>query len=102
LPKYSFVGYEPVVKTINLTGDVRLDVELKQDAVGLQEVEVNGIETPVKSLDIGSHNISIETLRKIIKSRFKMVICALPDVLYSICAAVCIPFSAMSLPFFGE
>lgn len=63
--QYSYIGYGTILKEIRLTSDQRIDVELSSEAIGLEEVVISDTETSTTSLEIGTHEITMQTLGRI-------------------------------------
>ncbi|MDF1549652.1 MAG: carboxypeptidase-like regulatory domain-containing protein, partial [Bacteroidales bacterium] len=63
---FSFVGYETIVQTVDLTKDVSLNINLDQN-LELEEVKVTGekIEKEVESTQISSVSLSTKTIKSI-------------------------------------
>ncbi len=63
---YSFVGYQPLNLTFNLTADTVINVELKP-TIELEEVEVkaNGIEHHLESSQMSITELPLKTLKKL-------------------------------------
>jgi hypothetical protein len=65
---FSFVGYERVEKDITLSGDVKLDIELKESMTELQEIVVDAKGDPltkIQSTEMSTAELDIKTIRKI-------------------------------------
>ncbi len=65
--EYRYLGYQTQTKTINLTNDQRMDVELASDDVQLEEVIVTAEpeDVNVSGAEMSTAELSIETIRKI-------------------------------------
>ena len=64
----SYIGYAKQTRTINLAnGNVRLDVELKQEGEQLQEVVVstNRSDDNIKNIEMSVNQIDVKTLKRI-------------------------------------
>jgi hypothetical protein len=64
---YSYVGYSSLPKTIELTKNERLDIELTGDAQQLQEVVIQGEleQANVQNLEMSTNKLEIKTIQKI-------------------------------------
>ena len=64
----SYIGYERIVQQISLDKDIRLDIELKQEAEQLEEVVVTADDEKadkVQLIEMSTNKLSIATIRKI-------------------------------------
>ncbi|MGC4023057.1 MAG: TonB-dependent receptor [Cyclobacteriaceae bacterium] len=64
---YSFVGYEKIEQTVNLSSDQRIDIELKEVTQQLQEVVVSGRDdalTKVQNTEMSTAELDIKTIKK--------------------------------------
>jgi hypothetical protein len=59
---YSYVGYQATYRKITLISDLRIDIELVPQAIGLAEVEVTSESPPPV---MGAHRLSMQTIRQI-------------------------------------
>lgn len=64
---YSYVGYTSLLKTIDLSKNERLDIELTGDAQQLQEVVVQGEleQANAQNLEMSTNKLEIKTIQKI-------------------------------------
>ncbi len=64
---FSFIGYESITKNIDLTQNVKLDIELTSSSKELQEVLVVGEKNNenVSSVNMSTVNVKMESLKKI-------------------------------------
>ena len=64
--KYSFVGFQPILLTFNLTKDTLINIELSQ-SIELQEVEVvsNSIQSRLESTQMSTTELPMKTLKKL-------------------------------------
>jgi outer membrane cobalamin receptor len=64
---FSYIGYAAQVKTVSLTGNVRLDVELLPEGTQLEEVVVSSDreEQGTKSLEMSVNRLDIKTITRI-------------------------------------
>jgi hypothetical protein len=62
----SYIGFRTSRKTITITGDQRLSIQLEADGNEMQEVKIRSTRktNTVKNLETGVQSINIETLRK--------------------------------------
>ncbi|MEM1407801.1 MAG: carboxypeptidase-like regulatory domain-containing protein, partial [Bacteroidota bacterium] len=65
--EFSYIGYNSVVQTIDLTTNRRLDVELKAEATELDEIVVLGEdeEANVTSVEMSVSKLDAKTIQKI-------------------------------------
>ena len=64
--EFNYIGHEKVVKTVNLTQNTTLDIELKQEDVQLNEVVIvsEAADKNVNQLEMGTHELDINTIKK--------------------------------------
>lgn len=64
---YSFVGFQPVKRTIDLTSDIKMDIELGSGSETLQEVviEAEAKDQNVTSVEMSKVNMKMETIKEI-------------------------------------
>lgn len=65
---FSFIGYNKVEKTVDLSTDQKLNLELKPTSVELDEAVVEGTSEArknIESVEMSTVNMSIETIKKI-------------------------------------
>lgn len=64
---YSFIGYQQVVKTIDLSTNQRQDIELSEENIELQEVVVTAeaADAAVKSMEMSVNRLDIKTIQRI-------------------------------------
>jgi uncharacterized membrane protein len=64
---FSYIGYATQVKTVSLTGNVRLDLELLPEGTQLEEVVVSSDreEQGTKSLEMSVNRLDIKTITRI-------------------------------------
>lgn len=65
--EYSFIGFNPVPKTISLTSNQKLDVELGESAELLNEVEITAEreDDNVKAIEMSVNKMDIKTIKEI-------------------------------------
>lgn len=65
--EYRYLGYNTVTRTLELTGDQRVDIELAAENVELEEVVVTAEpeDQNVSSVEMSTNELSIETIKKI-------------------------------------
>ncbi len=63
---FEYLGFEPVTKTVELKGNVKLDIELGEDAEILEEVVVLGeaADKNVTDLEMSTNKLDISTIKK--------------------------------------
>jgi len=68
---YSYVGFEPELRVVQLTDDLQIDMSLKEDPGMMDEVvieahsEVERIERNVKSVDLGKTELGIQEIKQV-------------------------------------
>jgi hypothetical protein len=64
--EYSYLGYQQVSKTVNLSDNVKLDVALFEDKINLEEVVVTGKrdDANVKSMEMSVNKLDIKQIEK--------------------------------------
>src|SRR6188768_635891 len=65
--QYTYIGYLNVTKSLSLTGNVRLDIELTAEASQLEEVVITDKEDQptATNMDMSTNNLTISTITKI-------------------------------------
>ncbi len=65
--EYSFIGYEKIIRTVDLSESVRLDIELGMEGKELQEVIITGDASvdKVSSSEMSTEQLTISTIQKI-------------------------------------
>jgi hypothetical protein len=65
--QYSYVGYEPVLRKINLKGNTAINIELTQKSTDLGEVEIRGKsgKSVVSSMEMSSIQLDIKQLKAV-------------------------------------
>ncbi len=65
--EYSYVGYETFTKKVNLTKDLKIDIELSMTSTALKEVVVEGEakNKNVESVQMSTVDMKMETIKKI-------------------------------------
>jgi hypothetical protein len=65
---YSYISYLNLDKKVNLSQSTLLDVELSEEALGLQEVVISGEkeeENPIRNIQMSVNRLDIKTIQKI-------------------------------------
>ncbi len=64
--KISFLGYETIYDTLDLSADMRRDYELKEDNIQLSEVEISDVreDENIKSVEMSTMKMDIKTMLK--------------------------------------
>jgi len=64
--EYSYIGYEPIIKTVELLGNQRLDVELATSSTELEEIVVTAEseDANVKDVQMSVAKLDIKTITK--------------------------------------
>lgn len=65
--RYSYIGYEDVLKTVVLKADKRLDVQLKATSTMVEEVVVteSALDDPVRNTEMGVNKLQAKELKRI-------------------------------------
>lgn len=65
--EFSYIGYETLVQTIELTANTRLDIELSMEGTELQEVIITGEadEDVLSTVEMSTEKLTINTIKKI-------------------------------------
>ncbi|MEL6864936.1 MAG: TonB-dependent receptor [Bacteroidota bacterium] len=65
--EYSYLGYDKIVKTVELNANVKLDIELLEEAAQLEEVVViaKSENANVSSMEMSTNKLDIQTIQKI-------------------------------------
>jgi len=64
---YSFIGYQEIIKTVELTSNQQISVELKEQVNELEVVEIDAdrAENNIKSVEMSVNKIDAKTIKKI-------------------------------------
>ena len=64
---YSYIGYKDVVRTVELTENRKIDIELSENVSVIDEVviEAEGAEKNIKSIEMSVNKIDAKTIKKI-------------------------------------